>query len=331
MKKWLIVTLSCILLFVYGAFLLVYKDRMYPQPQPESTTETTTPVTTATQTTPATEMTTEPTLPRETVMPADYQLTGKHAFVYDCESETLLFTMGDQQEQISPASLTKLFTAYVALQYLEPDALVTAGEETTWIDPASSIASVAPGDTLRVEMLIQGMLMQSGNDAAHAVAVAAGRVIANNPQLSAREALNTFMEEVNRQLAQHKLAGTHFVTPDGLDAPGHHTTPADMLAIAILAAENPTIRHYAGISKSPVKFESGKTLDWLNTNFLLHPESQYYSADACGLKTGSTSKAGSCLLATFYVEDHYMIVGVFGCPTYESRFADALYLYEQYR
>ena len=131
--------------------------------------------------------------------------------------------------------------------------MVTAGEETTWIDPASSIASVTPGDTLRVEMLIQGMLMQSGNDAAYAVAVAAGRVIADDPQLSAREALNTFMEEVNRQLAQHRLAGTHFVTPDGLDAPGHHTTAADMLSIAILATENPTIRHYAGIAKSPVK------------------------------------------------------------------------------
>ncbi len=327
MKKWLIAGISCLLLVLYGVFLLICYGVIPVVPDSGST-----PTTSAVETTLwTTEAETEPTVPYTTVMPADYQLTGRHAFVYDCGSDSLLFSAGDQQEHLSPASLTKLFTAWVALQYLPPDMLITAGEEATWIDPASSVASIAPGDTLNTEMLIQGMLMQSGNDAAYVAAVAAGRSIAADSSTLPRQALDIFMEEVNRQLDLCGISDTHFVTPDGLDAYGHYTTAADMLKIARLAVENPTIRHYAGIAKSPVKFENGKALDWLNTNFLLHPESEYYCADACGLKTGSTSKAGACLIATFFVHDRYLIVGVFGCPSYEARFADALYLYEQYR
>lgn len=334
MKKWMIITVIAVLLVLYGAFVVF----LYPRPDTQAETtvsstapaQTTAPTAATTQTLPP-ETFPEQAPPPETVMPLDYVLTARHAFVYDCASEALLYTLGDQEETISPASLTKLLTAYVALMYLDTDTLVTAGEETTWIDPASSIAFVTPGDTLSVERLVEGMLLQSGNDAAYALAAAAGRAIANDSDLSARQAVDTFMAQVNVQAQALGLADTHFVTPDGLDAEGHRTTAVDMLAIALLAMEDPIIRHYASVSSDTVIFENGGTYDWLNTNFLLHPESPYYCPEACGMKTGYTSKAGACMIAVFYTGERYLLVGIFGCPQYEDRFADALYLYEQYR
>ena len=90
MKKWLIIALTCILLLLYCAFVLVYRDCMYP-PQQETAQAMQPAATEDAQATAATLPTTEPTLPLETVMPADYQLTGKHAFVYDCDSKHFCF------------------------------------------------------------------------------------------------------------------------------------------------------------------------------------------------------------------------------------------------
>lgn len=334
MKKWLIITAAVVLLVLYGAFAVFwYTGPGAPTQSTLPTAETeqaTAPAQTTAPTIP-TQTQPEETFPLETVMSPEYMLTARHAFVYDCGSRELLYTLGNQGESIAPASLTKLLTAYVALMHLDADALVTTGEETTWIDPASSVAHVTPGDTLSVELLVEGMLLQSGNDAAYALAVAAGRVIAGDAGLSARNALDTFMEEVNRQAQALGLENTHFVTPDGLDADGHRTTPEDMLKIALLAMEEPTLRHYASLPSDTVIFENGKIFDWLNTNFLLHPESPYYCPEACGMKTGYTGKAGACMIAAFYTGDRYLLVGIFGCPQYEDRFADAMFLYEKYR
>ena len=260
----------------------------------------------------------------------DYTLKARNAFVYDCNSEELLFQLGEMDAQIAPASLTKLLTAYVALEYLQPDTMITCGEETTWISPASSVAWVGPGDRLTAEMLVQGMMMQSGNDAAYAVAVAAGRVIAGDAGISARSALAVFMDRVNSRGLELGLTGTHFETPDGLDTWKHYTTPADMLRIALLVMEQPLLLHYTGIAQGVVMYENRESHQYKSTNFLLHPESKYYCPDACGMKTGTTRKAGSCLMALFHNGEGYLIVGIFGCPEYEDRFSDALQLYALY-
>lgn len=289
-----------------------------PTTVPEETVSNTAPPTAAT-----------PVSHKPAVDPA-YKLTARNAFVYDCTTGELLFTYGDMHGQIAPASLTKLFTAYVALQYLQPDQIVTCGQETTWIDPASSVAWVSPGDQVTVEMLIQGMMMQSGNDAAYATAAAAGRVLAEDPGYPAKQAVRVFMEEVNRQAEALGLSGTHFATPDGLDTYDHYTTAEDMLSIALLAMNEPLLRHYTSLSKTSVMYDTGETYTYRSTNYLLQPNSKYYCPDACGMKTGTTKKAGSCLMSLFYNGEGYILIGIFGCPQYEDRFADALQLYALY-
>lgn len=337
MRKILLVALTVVLLFAYCAILYACPGSA-PAPvmqtapalgptEPVMTTVTTLPQETVLETTAPTA-----SLPVSQKPAADpeYKLTARNAFVYDCTSGQLLFTLGDMDKQIAPASLTKLFTAYVALLYLDPKEIVTCTEETTWIDPASSVAWVSPGDRVTVELLIQGMMMQSGNDAAYATAVAAGRVLAGDPEYSAKQAVALFMEEVNTQAEALGLTGTHFATPDGLDAYDHYTTAADMLKIALLAMEQPMLKHYTGLSKTSVMYENGETHTYLSTNYLLQPDSKYYCPDACGMKTGTTKKAGSCLMSLFHNGEGYLLIGVFGCPKYEDRFADALQLYALY-
>ncbi len=336
MRKLLAVMLAALLFVSIGAFFCSWLT----QPSPSSgipavsllPQTTTAPPTMPTET--ESEEKVQPTayvpVSQKPAVDPDYQLKARNAFVYDCASGQLLFTLGDMQKQIAPASLTKLFTAYVALQYLRPGTRITCGQETTWIDPASSVAWVSPGDRVSVELLIQGMMMQSGNDAAYATAAATGRILAEDPAYPPEQAVELFMEEVNRQAQKLGLTGTHFATPDGLDRFDHYTTARDMLAIALLAMEHPLLRHYCSLSKTSVMYENGETHTYRSTNYLLQPDSKYYCADACGMKTGTTKKAGSCLMSLFHNGEGYILIGIFGCPQYEDRFSDALQLYARY-
>jgi D-alanyl-D-alanine carboxypeptidase (penicillin-binding protein 5/6) len=244
-----------------------------------------------------------------------------------------MYTMGDQQEQIAPASLTKLFTIYVALRHLDADAVVTVGEEVTWIEKDSSVAAVKEGNRLTVEMLVQGMMMQSGNDAAYALAVAAGRQITGDPEMGARDALAAFMDEMNLQARELGLVDSYFVTPDGYDAVGHRTTAENLMRIALLVLKEPMIVRFAAMPQAVVTFASGENYTWKNTNWMMreeeHPE--LYCPEVTGLKTGGTSKAGKCIIATFDDGERQLLIGVLGCEEIEERFEDALYLYDHFR
>jgi D-alanyl-D-alanine carboxypeptidase len=208
--------------------------------------------------------------------------------------------------------------------------VITAGEEVTWIDPESSRAFIAFGHKITVEQCVEGMILQSGNDAAYILAVAAGRAIAENPELSARAAFSVFIGKMNETALLLGLTNTHFANPDGIDADGHYTSLADLEKISRLALENDIIRKYAATAQDEVTYVSDYTILWKNTNELLHPNSRYYCADAVGLKTGSTTKAGKCLISAFKTENGYLIVGVLGCPNETARYEDTLALYRHY-
>ena len=332
MKKIMYIEIAVIIvLLIVSITVCAHVTRNRPADLPDLPQSESTPTNAPVENT--TEPSAEPTEapgPTWMTVPAGRQLLAQQYFVYSLEADDFVTTSAIPEERVYPASVTKLFTCYVALQYLQPGTMITCGKETTWIDPASSVAWVTPGDRVSVELLIQGMMMQSGNDAAYATAVAAGRVLAEDPAYPAKQAVTLFMEEVNRQAQELGLTGTHFATPDGLDRFDHYTTAQDMLAIALLALENPLLRHYCSLSKTSVMYENGETYTYQSTNYLLQPSSQYYCADACGMKTGTTKKAGSCLMSLFHNGDGYILIGIFGCPKYEDRFADALQLYARY-
>ena len=272
-------------------------------------------------------------IPTETETPqidwsAAESLAGECVFVYDCGTEQLLYCSTDSRECIYPASITKLFSAWVALQYLQPEQTVQAGQELGLLQPGSSTAYIAYGSILTVEMLVEGMLLPSGNDAAYILAAAAGREILGESQVGATQAVEAFVEEMNRQAEEQGLVGTHFENPDGYHADSHYSCPRDLAVMGKLALEDPVINRYARCRSDAVRFASGETCTWVNSNRLLNPNSEYYCSSAIGLKTGHTKQAGYCLLAAFETDAGDILVGIFGAEDSLSRYTDAVALME---
>ena len=250
-----------------------------------------------------------------------------HIFVYDTAAREMLWCSTDSTDSLYPASITKLFTAYIALELLDPDTVITAGKELGLLQAGSSTAFLAYGSRLTAEMLVEAMLLPSGNDAAYVLAAAAGRALLGKEKAAAKEAVAAFMEEVNRRGKELGLANTHFVTPDGYHADDHYSCPGDLATVGELALGNEIIAKYARTQQDSVIFKSGETITWYNTNRLLNPESAWYCEAAAGLKTGYTQEAGYCLLAAFEAPEGHILVGIFDAENKLSRYSDATDLF----
>lgn len=316
------------------------------QPAPSSTTPSTPP--TITEVVPSTEATIPPTtvetIPVTTVPPTiaspttppNGVLTASHAFIYRCSDDSFLFLKGTTEDRIYPASITKLFTAYVALQYLKADREITVGNAIYTVPPDSSLAMLSVGDVLTVEDLIHGMLLPSGGDAARVIAAETGRVISGKSDISDADAINVCIDEMNRLAAMLGMTGTHFVTPDGFHDPDHYTTMADLILLAKLSLDTPLIQKVASTTEFSVTLPN-RTLNWKNTNMLLHKKSrhpEFYRETAIGLKTGFTDTAGRCLLSAFIIDGETILAGVLGCPDpnmrFIAQFENTCYLYDTY-
>ena len=314
------------------AVLLFLGNRLLPPGQalePEETLPPETGMETAAETTAPTVPAEETVDPREDACrTAAEKVKAGHVFVYDTACRKMLYSSTPETEALYPASITKLFSAWVALQILEPDTVVMAGKELGLLQPGSSTALIAYGSRLTVRMLVEAMLLPSGNDAAYVLAAAAGRKIADSPDLSAKKAVAVFMEEVNRRSGEVGLANSFFVNPDGYHAPEHHSCPGDLATVGELALENEILAEYMALQQDRVTFASGETVTWYNTNRLLNPESAWYCEAAVGMKTGYTQEAGYCLLAAFRQAEGYILVGIFNAENKLSRYTDAVTLFQ---
>ena len=297
---------------------------------PQLPTEPTTSPTQMTDPTePPTEESTEPFVVDWMTFEEDRELTAAQYFVYDVDAGTFLTISGEKTETIYPASVTKLFTAFVALQILEPDRVITVGDALDLVAAGSSVAHIQAGEQWTVERLVEAMLLPSGNDAACILAVEAGRVLEHNQSLDARTAADRFVAVMNARAAVLGMTGTHFANPDGIHKDNHYTTFADLAVLGELCLRNETILKYAGVSADTVTPEAGEEKQWHNTNATIDPESPYYCPYAIGLKTGQTPRAGGCLLSAFRCQGRTLVIGVFGCPDAQLRFADTLQLFNE--
>ena len=325
MKKILCIEIGVLAVLAVVAVIVSITLNM-PAFSPDSLQQT---VTTApTEATPA--PTTPPTEPAPTwkTYPQDRQLLARQYFVYDCKADSFLTISGTMDERIYPASITKLFTAYVAMQYVTPETRITAGDVLDLVAWGSSVAKIKKGDTLTAGQLVEAMLLPSGNDAAYMLACEAGRVMKGNPNLSPSAAVQAFMTQMNAQARAVGMTNTNFVNPDGIHDSQHYTTFADLAILGKLSMENETIMQHAITPNKEVQLH-GETITWKNTNALVNPATEYYCPYAVGLKTGQTPSAGSCLLSAFRKGDTELIIGVFGCPEEEDRFDDTLQLFNQ--
>ena len=255
-------------------------------------------------------------------------MDGEHIFVYDVGLGQMLSCSGDPGDKLYPASITKLYTAWLALLYLSPDTVVTAGDEVSMVGGGSSLAYISRGCRLTVEMLVEAMLLPSGNDAAYVLAAAAGRVMAGDEALGSGAAVQRFVAEMNREADRLGMANSHFSNPDGYHTAGHYSCPGDMAIIGALALESDVILRYAGLEADSVTYASGEKITWYNTNRMINRGTEQYCADALGLKTGYTGEAGYCLLAAFGREGQRILVGIFGADRNYPRYENAATLWQ---
>lgn len=257
-----------------------------------------------TETTTETEQTTTDTS-SELVAP---DIVGEAYVLLDQNTGRVLLSK-NENERLYPASLTKLLTALVAVEYIDADELIVIGPEINTVPWDSSIAGHKVGETILFENLLRGLLIPSGNDSATVIAMEVARRVTGNEDISYDEAEKVFADLMNEKAKSLGANDSNFVTPHGYHDENHYTTAHDMSLIAMEALKNDLIREIcsesiftgygAGDKRTVDMFTQEYT--WDNTNLLLGgrlSQSDYIYKDATGVKTGSTSEAGNCLIAS---------------------------------
>jgi D-alanyl-D-alanine carboxypeptidase (penicillin-binding protein 5/6) len=233
-------------------------------------------------------------------VPAPPQVNARAWVLVDHFSGRILAQQhADDREE--PASLTKLMTAYVVFQALT-DGRLKLGDEVTISKHAwkaeGSRTFVQVGTQIPVDILIKGMIVQSGNDATIALAEKLG---------GTEDAFAQMMNEYARRLG---MQGSHFVNSDGLPAPGHYTTPRDMATLAsALIRQFP--QYYGLFSLREFMWNN---IRQGNRNTLLGKDP---SVD--GLKTGHTDAAGFCLVSSANRAGMRLVSVVMGAPSERAR------------
>ncbi len=249
------------------------------------------------------------------------------AVLYDVNTDTTLYAR-QADARCYPASLTKLLTAMTALKHCDASQSFTVGSELSLLQPNSSTAGLKAGNELTLTMLVDAMLVPSGNDAAYTVAVGVARHLFGGA-LSNEEAVAKFAKLMNETAKEIGAKNSHFVTPDGYYQSEHYSTPNDLLLITKAALDVPVIRESVAKPTARCVMLSGQDITWQNTNPLINQDNDQYMAEAIGVKSGYTFEGGYCASVAAVDGDKTVIGIVVNAPTSTDRWVDAAVLLEQ--
>lgn len=214
------------------------------------------------------------------------------AIAMDSESKTILFEKNSRMI-VPMASTTKIMTALVALKYGKLDKKITISKNAASI--RGSKVGYKAGEVIAMKELLYGLMFRSGNDAAIAIAEDLGKDIKGFSKL-----MNEYALEIG-------AVNSHFESPHGLDSENHYSTAYDLALITSKAKENKLFNEI--VSSKDIKAETlGFTRDYHNINKIL-----YQISGANGVKTGSTGKAGKCLVTSVNMNGHDVIFVVLNC------------------
>ena len=228
-------------------------------------------------------------------------LSAKSVVLMDTDSGRVLYAHNEHEQRLI-ASTTKLMTALVALESgIEPDTRVSIKPEWTGIEGSSLY--LKPGEELSLETLLYGLLLRSGNDAAHAVAGFCG------------PGAEAFVTRMNEKAAQLGMKNSSFENPSGLDGEHHYSTAYDMALLARACLENETLR----------KICATKTITLENRIFTNHNKLLRQYEGCIGLKTGYTERAGRTLVSAAQRDGMTLICVTLAAP---NDWADHKALYD---
>jgi D-alanyl-D-alanine carboxypeptidase len=226
------------------------------------------------------------------------EISAAGVVVYDVASGVTLFGR-NTEVSLFPASTTKIMTALVALENYELDDVV----HVQTVANTGAVMGLIPGERITVENLLYGALVQSGNDAAWALAE-------HYPG-----GVEKFVEAMNKKAADLHLSNTHFTNPVGFDDPNHIMTAIDLTRLASYALTNKTIVKIVAIPQITIS-------DVTHTQF--HPLTNVNTLlgkipGVAGIKTGWTEEAGENLVTLVERDNHRVIIVVLKSL---NRFAD---------
>jgi D-alanyl-D-alanine carboxypeptidase (penicillin-binding protein 5/6) len=229
---------------------------------------------------------------------------GSAALVDLATGEVLYSLRADERK--APASTTKILTALVALQRGHLEDEVTIGAEPP--RQAGTRVYLVEGETVTLEQLLYGMLVNSGNDAAVAIAEHYGG------------SLEEFAALMNAEARRAGAAHSHFTNPSGLSDPDHYTTARDLALIARAAMQYPVFREMVATRNWPWKSREWETT-LVNHNRLLW---KYQGAD--GVKNGYTNDARYTLVGSATRDGQTLIAVVLEEPTSKAADDDVMAL-----
>src|SRR5215216_6027454 len=204
------------------------------------------------------------------------------------------------------ASTTKVMTALLTLERLDERRLVVIGAGPPRVGEES--LRLHKGERLTVRQLLLGLLVKSANDAGAALAEA----------VDGSEA--AFVRRMNRKAAALRLGATHYVTPYGLDRPGHQTSARDLARLWEVAMRRADFRSMVATKAARIPGGPLSLRRFVTTNQLLG--SYRWTV---GGKTGFTNRAGRCLVASASRGGRRLVAVALGSP---DAFADARAMFE---
>src|SRR5438067_1264845 len=219
-------------------------------------------------------------------LPARPSIKASALYMVDLKSGRVLLEK-NATRRLPPASLTKVMTALVALE--------TASPHVVTIDRRAllhrSSLKLHAGEQFLLRDLLTAMLVTSANDACQAVALHVG---------GEADRFVTMMNERARALG---LENTHFANACGFDAPGHYSTAADLAKLTEQALRAPAFSMMVRtVTRDIASVDGTRHVPLHSTNELL------LDPDVTGVKTGYTSKAGRCVIASMFKEGHQLLL-----------------------
>lgn len=242
---------------------------------------------------------------QKTEIPALGYLSAKAVLSIDMDSQAILYER-NSQIQIPIASLTKLMTASLILEENDPNGTVKISPNAA--STMGSRMGLQTNEEITVKNLLYGLLIQSGNDAAVALAEHnAGSVEA-------------FVEKMNAKAKALGLENTRYANPTGLDSSLAYSSAKDLAILSTRLLSYPEIQEIVQVQSIEVSSQDGQVHSLASTNELLG------QLGVKGLKTGSTLAAGECLITVAETPEGREVLSiVLGSG---DRFADTRHLLE---
>ena len=240
---------------------------------------------------------------------------GETAIVMDADTGEVHFSK-NARVRMYPASTTKIMTLLLAVESgISLDTIISVPKQAMKVPRDSSLVPVLTGDEMTLRDLLYGMMINSGNDGANAVAVIIGGSI------------DAFVERMNRRAVELGCEGTHFVNAHGYHNEDHYSTAYDLALITAQALKYDAVKQITSATSHTMNIiRDGKQMqiELTTRNSLLKKENSFYYEDCIGVKSGYHSKAGYCFVSAAERDGVRLVAVTLNCQKDSQKYYDLL-------